>query len=504
MTPSRISYGIRLGAAFAATSLLLAAGGAARADVVIDCKTMNAANIARGLADVNGYSIDPAFTSSGTGSSIFRYLALNVSRTVALPPDGILCVRYITCSAASGATLSFTRNDANTPVYLLVQDTVQLNNNNCRIDASGGPAVAAPGGMGLTVRGGIGGPGGSDGGSCDGTGAGRRAGNGVGPGGGRGASAAGGGGGASPVTDGGGNFEGDANGGAHFALPSYRMVHGGSGGGCGYNAAGTSAGGGGGGGGVLVVAAGQYIEMDGTYSGFWARGGGERDASNLLGGWGGGGVVRLISDEIRGTGGHIDVRAETTNTSGATSYCGPYNASYAGGCGGAGLILIEGPLSPIATDTQFVANSLPQSALGTGASRDPLPDSASAPTLAITQVFTNWTGVAETLIPIQTPGAGADHVHASVGVFLDSPSAPAQVVVVTLASNNVPDTAVVNVKMNAVGTPAVTVVATLATGSGSGALTWEASLTVPGGTDLGTLEAWISNVCTAGSPGCTP
>jgi len=492
----------RAGAALVTGVALLLVAAPARADVAIDCETMNAENIALGLADTNGFTLDGTTASNSSSyGGVHRYININ-NQTIQLPPNGIVCVAHVTC-ATSDRTLRFARNDANTPVYLLVEYQVNLAHDDCRIDVSGGPAITLPGGMGLTVRGGIGGPGGSDGGSCDGVTSGQRAGAGVGPGGGGGAENAGGGGGASPVEDGGESYENQGNGGGAYSTAANRMLHGGSGGGCGYDPAASVASGGGGGGGVLVVAASDYIAMNGVRSGFWARGGGSTDNYNRFGGWGGGGVVRLIADEIRGDDGFIDVRADTVQTSysSATTYCD--SASYPGGCGGAGVYFIEGALSGTPSFRQFLDNSRPLTSQGTGTQGDPVPDAGTLPTLEITSVKTSWPGAGETLAPKSVVGAGSDHVHATVGVYVDAPT-PAQTIEVWLTSNNIPDTAVVNVKINALGTPAQVATATKQTGSGSGALTWMATLTVPAGADLGTLEAWVSNVCTPGAPGCAP
>jgi hypothetical protein len=454
-----------LGAIVAASSDTLA--------LTVDCQVANAANIAAGLATVDGYTI-------GAGISAAGALQIN-SQTLTLPENGIICVASLTC-AGTNRTLEFARNFRNTPVYLLVENDAVLAQSGCGIDVSGKAAVSQLG-VGLDRLGGLGGPGGSDGGSCDFTfgGATKRAGEGIGPGGGRAVATQAGGGGASPVTNGGNGFSG-AQGGVAYSSSSHRTLHGGSGGGCGSMSSQTVWAGGGGGGGVLVLGAGGQINLSSATSFLNARGG----ATTGPGGGGGGGVVRLVADTIVGSG---IIRVDGSN--GGT--CGVSGTP--GGCGGAGLIKLEGT----SVTGSFITSAVPPTAVFFGVQQDPVPSLLDIPILEVTSVAAKWNGVTSTQ-PLY-PAPTTQHVHRGPGAFLEAPVGPTQVVTVTLTSNNVPHTAPVRLRMNALGTASQVVTATT-TGSGSGVLTWTGQLTVPGGMELGTIEAWIENVCPPGTPGC--
>ncbi len=89
------------------------------------------------------------FSSGSTGS----YGAMNITTntTLALPADGIFNCTTIT--VASNATLTFTRNALNTPVYLLAQSNILIQG-----------SINLNGSLGTITAGGAGGPGGFDGG----------------------------------------------------------------------------------------------------------------------------------------------------------------------------------------------------------------------------------------------------------------------------------------------------------------------------------------------------
>lgn len=453
-------------------TVVLAVGLAASSAwaVDVDCQLINAENIALGFANANGYS---------TGANASGDLIFNTQK-LTTPPNGILCYRRITPTTSS-RTLTFTRNETNTPVYLLAEDYVDLNQTSAGIDVSGsGPSTTY--GVGYDRLGGQGGPGGSDGGSCDFIfGASQRAGAGIGPGGG-GAEAGKAGGGGASVAEAGSAGTNGATGGAVYSDPTHRLLHGGSGGGCGSDTDFNPYAGGGGGGGVLVIAANTRIRLSGSASFIRSQGGGN---VNHAGG-GGGGVIRLISPLVDGNGGGIQVQGS------AGSSCGAASGTAMGGCGGDGVVKFEAA----AVEGTFLSNILPQDATYFGPEAPIFPAAAERPTLQISSVTATWDGSVDTVVPAQlNPSL---HVHRNAGVFLEAPT-PAQTITVTLTSNNVPHDASVNVKMNAVGATPLTATATTG-GTGSGSLTWTATLSVPPAMQLGTIEAWIDNVCTAGCP----
>jgi hypothetical protein len=94
----------------------------------------------------------PTFDAGSDGSFGSLFVAAGTSLDVVLPPDGTIHATDITVEA--GATLTFTKNANNTPVYLLSQGDVQIDG---VIDVSGGDSAASVGGAG--------GPGGFDGGT---------------------------------------------------------------------------------------------------------------------------------------------------------------------------------------------------------------------------------------------------------------------------------------------------------------------------------------------------
>jgi len=463
--------------------------------VTVSCAEMNAANADGAWAQAaTGYSIGVGINET-TG-------VLNVqNQTLDLPPNGVICVSGVTSSTG---TLTFRRNAANTPVYLLVEGDFTLSLGAHTIDVSGGNESQRYA-IGMDRTGGLGGPGGSDGGSCDFTRIAdldRRVGEGIGPGGGLtstyGTDAIGpGGGGASPIADGGPGFSEVANnrwggaGGSSYAQWNHTMLHGGSGGACG--AAGVSptvsqVNAGGGGGGVLVIGAGGTITVNGT---LMARGG----TSTTWGGGGGGGVIRLVADTITGSG-HLRVEGSAAMTN-----CG--GTSIRGGCGGHGLVRVEAPDG--GASGTLLNNVTPAESLRFGVPQAIVPPFR--PTLDITAVTASFDGTPQVVTPLQLNPT--EHVHWSAGVFLEAP-APPQTITVTLSSNNVPHTANVWVRMNVLRwtgnnqesvAPSLVVSATT-TGQGSGSLTWVVNHTVPAGMELGTIEAWVENICIPDSAGC--
>jgi hypothetical protein len=195
---------------------------------------------------------------------------------IPLPDDGIL--RYSTVRIPPLVTVTFTRNPANTPVYLLVQGDVEIHG-----------TISVNGEVGTGLRGGRGGPGGFDGG-LPGI-AGSLPGDGLGPGAGRG----------SPLnTSVGrgvfGNVFSQADrrltDGEDYGTPLLTPLFGGSGGG------GLPGFGGGGGGGALLIASNTRI-TNSPGSSITALGAfGFGSSPN----WGSGGAIRLVAPEISGEG----------------------------------------------------------------------------------------------------------------------------------------------------------------------------------------------------------
>jgi hypothetical protein len=224
-----------------------------------------------------------AFVSGSTGADG----AFNPSASieVALPANGIL--NYTTVNIPSTVTVTFKKNAANTPVYMLatgdvtIAGTLNINGTSTTSTTSTSP--------------GAGGPGGYDGGYGGATAL--PGGKGLGPG--------GGGGGTSsnyPYAGGGGFATAGGTQGANYGAggPSYgnaRIIPliGGSGGGGQAGSASAASFGGGGGGGAILIASSTTITVTGTIT---AKGG---DGYNAAGG-GSGGAIRLIANTISGNG----------------------------------------------------------------------------------------------------------------------------------------------------------------------------------------------------------
>lgn len=218
-----------------------------------------------------------AFSSGSDGS----YGAINVpnSQTVTLqvPSNGVFNCTTIT--VGSCATLNFTPNALNTPVYLLATGDVNIN----------GGAIIVDGAAANNGLGGAGGPGGFSGGMAGITGGHNLGGDGAGPGGGK-------------TTNGwyggvyGFSFRSNTN--AYGNALLYPLV--GGSGGAGENNNGY---GGGGGGGAILIASNTKITIINTCTaGIYARGG----YGSCNGGSGSGGAIRLVAPIVSGVG-NIDV-----------------------------------------------------------------------------------------------------------------------------------------------------------------------------------------------------
>jgi hypothetical protein len=197
------------------------------------------------------------------------YGPLNVTSntTLTLPADGIF--KCTTIFIGTNATLTFTRNALNTPVYLLATGNVTVNGT---IDVSGSPGAA--------ISGGSGGPGGFDGGN---------------PGGGINVAAAGFGPGAGQPNGAGGyatSYSAVPPNGPTYGSVLLIPLVGGSGGG------GINLKGGAGGGGAVLLASNIRIDVNATGT-ISANGGG---SSVSTAGIGSGGGIRLVSPVIAGTG----------------------------------------------------------------------------------------------------------------------------------------------------------------------------------------------------------
>jgi hypothetical protein len=239
-----------------------------------------------------------AFSSGSNGS--YGPMRITKDTGLQLPPDGIFHCTTITIS--SGATLSFTKNALNTPVYLLATGDVVING---VINVAGFPP-----GQALF---GVGGPGGFDGGAP-----------------------------AHNVEEPGGSGHGPGGGPwfggmASYGTVGYEVVRagltygsatlvpmiGGSGGGGGKGNPGI---GGGGGGGALLIASTTKIVM--TNGLIWAVGGfGPSSRDGEWGGAGSGGAVRFVSPVVKGRG--------TIDASGGGT------ANWGGRGGGGGRVRID-------------------------------------------------------------------------------------------------------------------------------------------------------------------
>ncbi len=200
-----------------------------------------------------------------------------------LPPNGIF--NFTTVNIPSGVTVTFTKNAANTPVYILATGDVTVAGT---IDIKGGTVIHG------TTTPGIGGVGGYAGGYGGSTGL--SGGNGMGPGGGNGGTI-------NCVQGAGGSFGtigGSRGGNCGASRPVYGNAKllpliGGSGGG---GNASSGHGGGGGGGAILIASSGtititgSIIANGGQSSGYWYDDGGG----------GSGGAVKLVANTIVGNG----------------------------------------------------------------------------------------------------------------------------------------------------------------------------------------------------------
>lgn len=262
--------------------------------------------------------------------------------------DGVL--NFTTINVASGVTVWFTRNVANTPVTLLATGNVTISGT-IEVSGSSAPGWGRPG---------QGGPGGFDGGAGgDGLTV-TVGGTGLGPGGGGGGSGYSGPGGGGGYGSGGGSGSASCTsnctngaGGPSYGSALLRPMVGGSGGGGGSGYSGSGAGGGGGGGaGAILIASSTSIALTGNPA-IRANGGSGSSSGYGTGGGGSGGAIRLIAPTITGNG---------------SLYAQGGSASYTAGAGGSGRIRLEATtLSFTGSTYPLTVTSLPQPVFpGTG------------------------------------------------------------------------------------------------------------------------------------------
>ena len=237
--------------------------------------------------------ISYSYESGSTGADGAFNPAANIQ--VQLPPSGIF--NYTDVSIPSGVTVTFAKNNSNTPVIILASGNVTINGT---ISVNGGN-----GGDDNNGAAGVGGPGGYDGGRGgfrNDSGA-MLGGNGLGPGGGQGA----------PNCDrcsaGGGSFgtigqsgtvqNGQGNAGPTYGTGALRTLIGGSGGGGAAGGSYSGPGGGGGGGAILIAASGT-VTINGTVTARGASAGNQSNSGQA--GSGSGGAIRIIATTIQGNG----------------------------------------------------------------------------------------------------------------------------------------------------------------------------------------------------------
>jgi len=194
---------------------------------------------------------------------------------VVLPSDGIL--NYTTVYIPAGVTVTFQKNQDNTPVYMLATGDV---------DIAG--TINVSGSTGTTIVPGEGGPGGYPGGF--GAPASSPGGTGLGPGGGLAGTCGSGGG----YGAGGGQCYGSP-GGTTYGNERIIPLLGGSGGGGGALIGRN----GGGGGGAILIASSTTITITGN---IYANAGAGAADANMRGGSGSGGAIKLVANVIAGDG----------------------------------------------------------------------------------------------------------------------------------------------------------------------------------------------------------
>ena len=298
------------------------------------------------------------FSSGSTGAD--GAFAPTANQTIVVPDSGVY--NFTTVNIPSGVTITFLRNQRNTPLTILASGDVTINGTLSVV----GMAAGTQGGAAF------GGPGGGNGG----TGASGydiiQGFPGEGPGGGGGGLpnpnnvnfyGAGGGGGSYGSTGGSsvGSDHMTTNGGQRYGTPALQPLIGGSGGGGGSaRPGGVFGGGGGGGGGAVLIASSGKITLNGTIDASGGAGGNGASSNVTVGGGGGsGGAVRLIANQVAGSG---NILARGGGQGGLFG-------DVQGGAGGVGLIRLEAftnsflgtttPTPSVALPGLVVNNSMP-------------------------------------------------------------------------------------------------------------------------------------------------
>lgn len=235
-----------------------------------------------------------AFNSGSTGAD--GAFNPQVNTELQLPPDGVF--NFTSVNIPNGVTVTFKRNATNTPAVILAQGDIVIEGT---IDVSAKPPAPLGGDLSDDGLPGVGGPGGFDGGH--GTIKGvtdAAAGDGLGPGAGGGGAYRQRGGCAGHATA---AVCGTRPGGAYGSSLLRPLIGGSGGGGHGGSEFGeTTTGGGGGGGGAILIATSGKIRVNGTVRANASFAGG-----SYAGGPGSGGAIRLVADDIAGSG---QLRAE--------------------------------------------------------------------------------------------------------------------------------------------------------------------------------------------------
>jgi len=371
------------------------------------------------------------FSSGSTGAD--GAFNPTVSQTVIVPASGVF--NFTTVNIPAGVTITFPRGAANKPVIILATGDVTIAGA-INITGEKGKANGA-GGMG--GAGGFAGGNGAPGGvckqldpqnpsrciSCDcknvmcgspGNGPGSGNGGIMGANVGQTGSAGGGGGHITAgQTSAANNGAAGAAGGDAYDSDLMTPLIGGSGGG---GAAGRcedvlSGGGGGGGGGAIIIASSTKIILNGSLGGDFdfppvidASGGGAENFGHATGGGGAGGSIRLVANEITGSGGF--------KANGGSPDAGGFNS---GGAGANGIIRLEChrlTVTNLRSDIPVILHSLPRPV-----------SSSQAPAISVISIA----GIAPANPPSGSFAAAAD---------VSLPASQANPVAINLATTNIP------------------------------------------------------------------
>jgi hypothetical protein len=319
---------------------------------------------------------NPATYPPGTSDG-----GVNGSLTIPLPADGVL--KFSSLHIVN-RHVSFTRNNVNGPVTILVAGDVAIIGSGCCYSFSVSGTNGIAGSSSFAGVGGLGGPGGFRGGdgASQGINGASIGGAGFGPGGGAAGTA-------SPFTNGGG--------GVFLGLPELIPLVGGSGGGGGASTSASStscsAGGGGGGGGGLLIAANGTLTVQ--HYEIFADGGNGASPGNgncsSAGGGGAGGAVRFVANRLVQSGtasvlarglnnGASDgrIRFESVDTSAQTQFVATPPALRI-----VGPTPLANPINPTVTITSVGGSAAPAIPQGTFGAIDIVLPAPGATTVAV-------------------------------------------------------------------------------------------------------------------------